>query len=113
MTFSVSKTWCFVGGLAAAALVGGLSKAQCVRNGVVHATAQGMIIKDNVSEKVQSIKDEAEDITADARAEAQKIAEEAELKAEIEKRVRAEVEKELAKSDEKATKTTRATKAAK
>lgn len=91
------EAWCFVGGLAAAAVVAGLSRTECVRNGLVKATAQGMILKDNVSEAVQSIKDDAEDLTADAREEAKRITAEAEMRAEIEKRVREEVEKEFTK----------------
>ena len=90
------QLWAFFGGVVASGAIAGIAKAKCVRGAVVKATAQGMIIKDNVSEVVQSIKDEAEDITADAREAAKQISLEAAKEAEIEKRVREEVEKEFA-----------------
>lgn len=99
------QVWAFVGGVAASGLIAGLAQAKCVRGALVSATAKAMIVKDNVAGAVQSIKDEAEDVTADAREEAKLISLQAEKEAEIEKRVRAEVEKEMAKEKKTRAKT--------
>lgn len=99
------QVWAFVGGVAASGLIAGLAQAKCVRGALVSATAKAMIVKDNVAGAVQSIKDEAEDVTADAREEAKLISLQAEKEAEIEKRVRAEVEQEMAKEKKTRAKT--------
>lgn len=93
------KVWAFIGGVAAAGAGAAVSTSAKVRQLAVKGLAQGILLKENAQETVQSIKDDAEDVAADARADAQHKAVLAAKRAEIEERIRTQVEAEMAEAE--------------
>ncbi len=99
--YKSGKLWCFVGGVAAAAVGTTLAKSEKVRELTVAGVAKGMEIQECAQEAIQDIKDKAEDVCADARAKAKADALHQEKMIKIEERVRKLVEEEMAAEEEK------------
>ncbi len=96
--YTSSKLWAFVGGIAAAGIASGAVKCPKCREAAVKGVSRGILVKEQVEAKLQSVKDDAEDLCAEARQEAKVAAELAAKRAEIEARIRALVEAEMAEA---------------
>lgn len=100
--YTSGKLWSFVGGVGATIIGGLVAKAPKTREYAVKAVAKGMEAQQYVTENVQSVKEDAEDLAAEARAKAKEAAELADRRAKIEARIREQVEAEMAAEEEKA-----------
>lgn len=100
--YTSGKFWSFVGGVAAAGIGSAICGSKKCRELTVAAVAKGMQVKQDASEGLQSIKDDAADLAEEARQQAKIDAARADRRAQIEARIREQVEAEMAAEEEKA-----------